>query len=73
LPEGDILLLGVQYFFRILFSASTFNVFFQNFSLKVVCTDCLILICQNCTFCFSFNASKFQPSVGLVLIHQFFI
>jgi hypothetical protein len=63
---------GVNSFF-ILFRQSTFtfNFFFQNFFLKAVCTECLILSCHCCTSCFCLNVSKFQPSVDCSLSPNF--
>jgi hypothetical protein len=51
---------------RLLLSVPCFTFF-----LTAVCTKCLILKYNYFTFCFSFNPSKHQPSVGLFLINQF--
>ena len=38
--------------------AFTVNFLLQNFILKIVCTNCLVLSCHYCTFCFSLDFSQ---------------
>jgi hypothetical protein len=46
-------------------SASTFIFLFQNIFIELVCTNCLVLSCDYCTFCFSASVSRVQTSVRL--------
>jgi hypothetical protein len=74
LPKWHILMLNGQQFLHIPYIISIYSQYLlSNFSLKIVSSDCLILSCHYCVFCFSLYISKLQPLVGVFLIHQSFV
>jgi hypothetical protein len=74
LTEWDILMLGGQLSFHILYTVSIYLQFLvsKSFS-KSNYTNCLVLSCHYGAFCFSLNVSELQPSVTLVFIYRSFI
>jgi hypothetical protein len=56
LPKCGIPRLSGQWFLHVVYITGIYSQFLPlNFILKIVCTNCLVLSCHYCTFCFSLN------------------